>query len=139
MGSLLLICLFLTGQVFAQTTVNTRSEMARTYEEKSMYNMLDSSILVDAKGKIISLDICSNNWGNPEDIGPAVFFIYMNEIPAHSSGYKRVVISSNHPAYKEIVALAIKAYENQWDVRLFVLNSSIIRSNSWDFGILSII
>ncbi len=63
----------------------------------------------------------------------------MNEIPAHVSGYKRVVIRSNHPAYKEIVALATEAYKNQWNVRLVVLNSSIIRSNSWDFGILSII
>ena len=91
------------------------------------------------KGKITQLTIHADNWNDMNNPGTGCFCIYMNELPqASPDGYKRVIVTKTHPAFSEIVQVALSAQSRNANVELTYLESHIVRANSWDFGVLSI-
>ena len=61
-------------------------------------------------GKITQIQLMSKNHANYTTSGETIAFIYMNEFPIaceNSGGFRRVAITSNHPAFNVVVSSAL--------------------------------
>lgn len=90
-------------------------------------------------GKITQITIGAENWDSTSSFGRGLLTIYMAQLPPSPGPdqYRRVAITSDHPAYKEIALIASAAKSANGDVTLTYLQSHATRANSWDFGVLT--
>lgn len=101
-----------------------------------------------AIGKICRTCIAADHWHTTDQLDEPVFCIWVEttsgkKIPkvptTNEYGYKRVAVSGIHPAFHEIVNMALWAQRTQAKIELTYLNTRNFRSNSWDFGVLEVI
>jgi hypothetical protein len=89
-------------------------------------------------GKITQVTICAENFTDTSNYGMGLMYIFMNELPpAPGNDYRCVAVMSNHPAFSEILQVAIGAQARAATVELTYLDSHNIKSNAWDFGVLN--
>ena len=91
-------------------------------------------------GRLTRVTICAENWDNTTNFGKGLLCLYMKELPPSPGAdqYKRVAITSDHPAFAQIVNAATSAQSRGATVELAYLESHNTRANSWDFGVLNV-
>lgn len=99
--------------------------------------------LKNVTGKVTKLQLMGQNYSAYSTSGKAIAFIHMDALPAscgNASDFKRVAITSDHPAFNVVVSAALAAKASGADVQLFYLEECTLwNSNAWDFGIINIL
>lgn len=87
-------------------------------------------------GKVTQIQLLSKNYSTYSTAGEAIAFIYSDELPpACSSTYRRVGITSSHPAFQVVVSAAMAAQISGQSVRIhYVDKCTVWNSNAWDFS-----
>lgn len=91
-------------------------------------------------GKIIKIDVHSDNWGTYNVNDKAYMSLYVEGLPNacnQSYGAQRVIISQDHPLFNAALSIAIAAKQANKRVHINYLNTCAVRSGAWDFGYLS--
>ena len=104
---------------------------------------LSSSNLVaevkNVTGKITEVQLQSKNYTTYSTAGEAIAFIWMDELPAscgNSSNFKRVAITSEHPAFNIVVSASLAAKAADQTVQIFYVDQCTLwNNNAWDFSI----
>lgn len=93
-------------------------------------------------GKITQVQLLGQNYSSYSTAGKAVALLYMDELPeacGHSS-YRRVGITSDHPAFQIVVSAAMAAKISGQSVQMHYIDTCTVwNSNAWDFSILKLI
>lgn len=90
-------------------------------------------------GAVTQVGTALDSWGTPDVNQKGVFTFNVGGLPkACGSGYGRIVIPTDHPLYNTVVSMVLSAQAQKRSVIANYLNSCTYRSNSWDFGTLSI-
>ncbi|TQV74913.1 hypothetical protein FLL45_08100 [Aliikangiella marina] len=103
-----------------------------------LWTMNASAGAVD--GKIIKIDIHSDNWETYNVNDKAYMSLYVDGLPKscnQSSGVRRVIISQDHPLFNAALSIAIAAKQADKRVHINFLNTCAVRSSAWDFGYIS--
>lgn len=102
-----------------------------------------SAPLKDVTGTINKVQIQSKNYASYSTSGEAIVFIHMDALPVacgNTGGYRRVAITSNHPAFNAIVSAALAAKASQAKVHMFYLEECTLwNNNAWDISIFNIL
>ncbi|KDM89869.1 hypothetical protein [Photobacterium galatheae] len=92
-------------------------------------------------GTIDQVQVMGKNYETYTTNGEAIAFIHMDELPVSCNNpgkYKRVAITSNHPAFNIVVSTALAAKAANQKVELYYLDECTLwNSNAWDFAILT--
>lgn len=92
-------------------------------------------------GDIDNIQINGQNFDPYSPTGNAVLFIWMDELPiacGNSNGFKRMVITSDHPAYQSVLSIALTAQATQKPVTVSYIDECTQWSSAWDFATLKI-
>lgn len=91
-------------------------------------------------GKISKIMFFANDWGTYSEVDDGVMVFYMNPaLPkACETGDNRVAIGIKHPLYQSIVSSVLAAKLAGTDVKIKYIDECTKRSNSWDFGYISL-
>ena len=102
-----------------------------------------SAPLKSVTGTINKVQIQSKNYTSYSTSGEAIVFIHMDELPiacGNVGGYRRVAITSNHPAFNAVVSGALAAKASQAQVHMFYLEECTLwNQNAWDISIFNIL
>ena len=93
-------------------------------------------------GKVTQIQLMSRNYSTYSTTGDAVAMIYMDELPdaCGHSGYRRVGITSDHPAFQVVLSAAMAAKISGQTVQMHYIDTCTVwNSNVWDFAILKLI
>ena len=93
------------------------------------------------EGKIIKLNLHSNNWSTYSDSDTGLLSIYIEGLPIgcnKTSGSRRVVISQKHPLFNATYSTLLAAKLSGKKVYIDYLDTCTFRSDGWDFGYLSL-
>jgi len=87
-------------------------------------------------GKIAKVQIMGRKYEPYSTEGTAITFIHMDVLPSScGSEFKRVAITSDHPAYKEIISAALAAKLSNASVDMYYLDACTLwNNNAWDFA-----
>jgi len=92
-------------------------------------------------GVIDKVQLMGKNYSSYSTEGEAIVFIHMEALPescGNTSGFKRVAITSNHPAFNVVVSTALAAKASGAAVQMFYVEECTLwNSNAWDFAIIS--
>lgn len=106
-----------------------------------MCSFVEAADVLTVKGKITNVATHADAYATYDVGRKGLFFIFMDELDkacGSAGGFKRAVISEDHPLYNTVVSMALTAHTTQKNVSLSFLNECTIRGNSWDFAILSV-
>ncbi|WNO10590.1 hypothetical protein [Teredinibacter sp. KSP-S5-2] len=91
-------------------------------------------------GTIKKIQFMGKNYTSYSTSGEAIAFIYMDELPVscgNTNGFRRVAITSEHPAYSAVVSAALAAKASGQVVDMHYLDECTLwNSNAWDFSII---
>lgn len=91
-------------------------------------------------GKIDKVQVMGMNYFSYSSEGQAIAFIHMENLPPacdNTGGFKRVAITSDHPAFDAVVSMAMAAKAADRDVHIHYLEECTLwNNNAWDFTIL---
>lgn len=94
-------------------------------------------------GTINKVQIMGKNYTSYSTAGEAIVFIHMDALPAscgNASDFRRVAITSDHPAYNAVVSAALAAKASQASVHMFYLEECTLwNNNAWDFMMINIL
>lgn len=96
----------------------------------------------DAVGTIDKVQLMGKNYASYSTAGEAIAFIHMEALPAscdNSNGFKRVAITSDHPAFNVVVSTALAAKASGATVQIhYLAECTLWNTNAWDFAIINI-
>lgn len=108
----------------------------------SLCSCNSSAAVKSVTGKVTQIQLLGRNYSAYSTAGDAVAMIYLDELPeaCGHSGYRRVGITSDHPAFQVVVSAAMAAKISGQSVQLHYVDSCTVwNSNAWDFAILKLI
>ncbi|WKD48970.1 hypothetical protein [Microbulbifer spongiae] len=92
-------------------------------------------------GTINSIQFMGDDPSSYSTTGNAIALIHMDALPVscdNSNGFRRVAITSDHPAYNSVVSGALASKASGQTVQLYYVEECTLRSSAWDFAILFI-
>lgn len=102
-----------------------------------------SASLRNVTGKIHKVQILGINYQAYSTSGEAIVFIHMNSLPiscGNSNGFRRVAITSNHPAYNAVLSAALSAKASEKSVMIHYLEECTLwNANAWDFSMITVL
>lgn len=101
-----------------------------------------SAAMKSVTGKVTQIQLMGRNYSSYSTTGDAVALIYMDELPevCGHSGYRRVGITSSHPAFQVVISAAMAAKLSGQSIQMHYIDTCTgWNSNAWDFAILKLI
>ena len=102
-----------------------------------------SAEIKNVTGKITKVQLMGKNYQQYNTAGEAIAFVYLDTLPAACGsveGYKRIAITSSHPAFDMVISGAFAAKATGDDVRIhYVEECTQWNGNAWDFSIMTIL
>jgi len=102
-----------------------------------------SAEIKNITGKVTKVQLMGKSYQQYSTAGEAIAFIYVDALPAACGSvedYKRVAITSNHPAFNIVFSGALAAKAKGDDVRMhYVEECTQWNGNAWDFSIMTIL
>ena len=94
--------------------------------------------LKSATGTISKVQVLGENFYSYSTAGDAVVVIHMDELPLScGSTFRRVVITSSHPAFQVAVSTALAAKAAGQIVELYYVEECTAwQNNAWDFSMI---
>lgn len=93
-------------------------------------------------GTVNKVQLMGQNYTSYTTSGEAIVFIHMDALPLsceNTNGYRRVAITSDHPAFDVVVSTALSAKVSGATVDMFYLEECTLWfSNAWDFAIINL-
>ena len=102
-----------------------------------------SAPMKNVTGTINKVQIMGKNYQTYSTQGEAIVFIHMNALPpscANTNGYRRIAITSDHPAFNSVLSAALAAKASGDSVQIFYLEECTLwNQNAWDFVMINLI
>lgn len=101
-------------------------------------NLAYSAPVKKVTGTIDKIQLMNTNYQSYSTNGKAIAFIHMSELPpscGNSGNFRRVAITSDHPAFNVVVSAALAAKAANQQVEMHYLEECTLwNSNAWDFA-----
>lgn len=105
-------------------------------------NSVYAGDIKNVSGKVTKVQLMGTHYLPYSTAGEAIAFIYMDELPVacdNSNAFRRVAITSSHPAFNMVVSTALAAKSSGASIDLHYLNvCTLWNSNAWDFAIINL-
>lgn len=92
-------------------------------------------------GSIDKVQMMGKNYAAYNTSGDAIAFIHMSVLPiacGNANSFRRVAITSSHPAFEIVISAALAAKVSGKDIELHYLEECTLwNNNAWDFAIIT--
>lgn len=96
----------------------------------------------NVSGTVSKVQLMGMNYTSYNTSGNAIAFIYMEALPdscGNPNGFKRVAITSDHPAYNAVISGALAAKASDQTVKMhYIEDCTLWNNNAWDFAIMTV-
>ncbi len=106
----------------------------------SFFNSSSFADVLNATGTIDKVQLMGTEYESYSTSGKAIVFIHMSELPKSCDrDYRRVAITSDHPAFQVVVSSALAAKAAGQRVTLYYIDECTLwNSNAWDFSMIHV-
>lgn len=105
-----------------------------------IFSVVSHAEIKSVTGIIDKVQVMGTNYQKYSTEGVAIAFIHMDELPlaCKNTTYRRVAITSGHPAFQVVVSTALAAKAAGQSVELFYVDECTLwNNNAWDFSVIT--